>query len=53
MTKGHQVNKNEIWFHKFSEWLQDFIGEDVTVREVNGAAPGMKPVFEVDPDLIA
>ena len=41
VTKGHQVNKDEIWFHKFGDWLRDLVGTDVTVHEVNGAAPGM------------
>lgn len=40
VTKGHQVWKNEIWFHKFWEWLTEFAGEDVEIKEVNGAAPG-------------
>ncbi|WWC95233.1 hypothetical protein V866_002091 [Kwoniella sp. B9012] len=39
ITKGHQVWVNEIWFHKFWEWLNDFVGNDVEVTEVNGAAP--------------
>ncbi|KGB74594.1 hypothetical protein I307_02196 [Cryptococcus deuterogattii 99/473] len=39
VTKGHQVWKNEIWFHKFWEWLTEFAGEDVEIKEVNGAAP--------------
>jgi hypothetical protein len=41
VTKGHQVEKDEIWFHKFTLWLQEFVGDRVTVHEVNGAAPGM------------
>lgn len=40
VTKGHQVWENEIWFHKFWEWLTEFSGEDVEIKEVNGAAPG-------------
>lgn len=40
VTKGHQVWQNEIWFHKFWEWLTEFAGEDVEIKEVNGAAPG-------------
>lgn len=40
VTKGHQVWENEIWFHKFWEWLTEFAGEDVEIKEVNGAAPG-------------
>lgn len=40
VTKGHQVYPNEVWFHKFGEWLQDFVGPNVSVHEVNGAAPG-------------
>ncbi|KAL0250672.1 hypothetical protein I308_102855 [Cryptococcus tetragattii IND107] len=39
VTKGHQVWDNEIWFHKFWEWLTEFAGEDVEIKEVNGAAP--------------
>ncbi|WWC93165.1 uncharacterized protein L201_008133 [Kwoniella dendrophila CBS 6074] len=39
ITKGHQVWVNEIWFHKFWEWLNEFVGEDVGVTQVNGAAP--------------
>ncbi|KAE8537735.1 hypothetical protein D1P53_005791 [Cryptococcus gattii VGV] len=39
VTKGHQVWENEIWFHKFWEWLTEFAGEDVEIKEVNGAAP--------------
>ncbi|ADV20148.1 hypothetical protein I305_01227 [Cryptococcus gattii E566] len=39
VTKGHQVWENEIWFHKFWEWLTEFSGEDVEIKEVNGAAP--------------
>ncbi|OXG24589.1 hypothetical protein C366_00118 [Cryptococcus neoformans Tu401-1] len=39
VTKGHQVWQNEIWFHKFWEWLTEFAGEDVEIKEVNGAAP--------------
>lgn len=49
VTKGHQVYQNEIWFHKFGEWLQDFVGSNVTVHEVNGAAPGESPFCHPDP----
>jgi hypothetical protein len=40
VTKGHQVQKDEIWFHRFAHWLGYFVGENVTIHEVNGAAPG-------------
>lgn len=40
VTKGHQVWQNEIWFHKFWEWLTEFAGEGVEIKQVNGAAPG-------------
>lgn len=39
VTKGHHVNPNEIWFYRFGQWLQDFIGNDVPITHVNGAAP--------------
>lgn len=39
VTKGHQVWQNEIWFHKFWEWLTEFAGEGVEIKQVNGAAP--------------
>ncbi|OCF40181.1 hypothetical protein I317_06005 [Kwoniella heveanensis CBS 569] len=39
VTKGHQVWVNEIWFRKFWEWFTDYVGSDVQVTEVNGAAP--------------
>ncbi|WWD15584.1 hypothetical protein CI109_100006 [Kwoniella shandongensis] len=39
ITKGHHVEKDEIWFHRFWQWLDDYVGEDVQVTEVNGAAP--------------
>ncbi|WVQ96344.1 hypothetical protein IAU59_003448 [Kwoniella sp. CBS 9459] len=39
VTKGHQVWVNEIWFHKFWEWFNEYVGSDVQVTEVNGAAP--------------
>ncbi|ODO08911.1 hypothetical protein L198_00650 [Cryptococcus wingfieldii CBS 7118] len=39
ITKGHQVDKSEIWFHKFWEWLRDFAGDNVEIVEINGAAP--------------
>lgn len=34
---------NEVWVWKFWEWLNDFVGEDVEVTSVNGAAPGERP----------
>ncbi|WWC65517.1 uncharacterized protein I303_108135 [Kwoniella dejecticola CBS 10117] len=39
VTKGHQVQKDEIWFHKFGEWFTDLIGDGVEINYVNGAAP--------------
>ncbi|WVQ77182.1 hypothetical protein IAR50_006865 [Cryptococcus sp. DSM 104548] len=39
ITKGHHVDKSEIWFHRFWEWLRDFAGESVEIVEINGAAP--------------
>ncbi|WRT69354.1 uncharacterized protein IL334_006338 [Kwoniella shivajii] len=39
ITGGHQVQRDEIWFHKFREWLNTFFGNDVDITEVNGAAP--------------
>nr|XP_019009028.1 uncharacterized protein I206_05668 [Kwoniella pini CBS 10737]OCF47809.1 hypothetical protein I206_05668 [Kwoniella pini CBS 10737] len=39
VTKGHQVQKDEIWFHKFGEWFKEFIGSTVDINFVNGAAP--------------
>jgi len=39
VTKGHQVNRDEIWFHKLGQWLQKFVGNDITITSVNGAAP--------------
>ncbi|WVQ82440.1 hypothetical protein IAT38_004568 [Cryptococcus sp. DSM 104549] len=39
VTKGHQVQKDEIWFHKLWEWFNDYTSEDVEVTEINGAAP--------------
>jgi hypothetical protein len=32
-----------VWVWKFWEWLNDFVGEDVEVTSVNGAAPGEHP----------
>ena len=42
------MNKDEIWFHKFGDWLRDLVGADVTVHEVNGAAPGMGKTLRCD-----
>ncbi|KAK8870123.1 hypothetical protein IAR55_000693 [Kwoniella newhampshirensis] len=39
ITKGHHIEKDEIWFHRFREWFDDYVGEDVQITEVNGAAP--------------
>ena len=50
VTKGHQVQKDEIWFHRFAHWLGYFVGENVTIHEVNGAAPG-KSIFLGDAQL--
>jgi hypothetical protein len=40
VTKGHQVNADEIWFHKFTQWLEGFVGDTIKVHWINGAAPG-------------
>jgi len=51
VTKGHQVQKDEIWFHKFTLWLEEFVGDGVTVHEVNGAAPGASITGEETTDV--
>ena len=40
VTKGHHVWESEAWFWKFGDWFDDFVGEDVALTRVNGAAPG-------------
>jgi hypothetical protein len=39
VTKGHQVQADEIWFYKLGKWLESFV-QDVKITMVNGAAPG-------------
>ncbi|KAK4689994.1 hypothetical protein P7C73_g97, partial [Tremellales sp. Uapishka_1] len=38
VTKGHHVEKNEIWFSVFGEWLDEFL-VDAKIKKVNGAQP--------------
>ena len=33
------MSTEEIWFSKLGEWLQNFVGTDTGVTQVNGAAP--------------
>ncbi len=40
VTWGHGVYSSEVWFQKLGEWLDDFVGDDVEIAKVNGAAPG-------------
>lgn len=37
VTKGHQVNADEIWFYKLGEWFKEMFHPEITL--VNGAAP--------------
>ena len=48
VTAGHHVSEDEGWFYKFGEWLDDFVGQDVDVVRVNGAAPGGFAVFNIN-----
>lgn len=35
VTNGHQISKNEIWFSRFTEWINQFLPADDSIKKAH------------------